>query len=192
MKRTFGLIAAALGFCCAAQSALAHHSFGVEYDINKPVELSGVVSKIEWTNPHSHFYIDVKEAQGRVANWKFEGYPPTVLYRNGWRRDVTMKPGDTIIEPGEMDIRTSLRPAGYRISLVPGNGMIGFPPDQPFEMQFQAVRLKVPTRLLRPGRNAIRIRLVKRGPGEERPLSVRRVELVTRMTNHRDGTPGGR
>ena len=80
----------------AAIPAAAHHSFGAEYDADKPVTLTGVVTKIEWTNPHSHFYIDVKDAQGKVANWKFEGYPPTVLYRNGWRRDVTMKVGDTI------------------------------------------------------------------------------------------------
>ena len=83
-------------FLMAALPLAAHHSFGAEYDADKPVTLTGVITKIEWTNPHSHFYIDVKDAQGRVANWKFEGYPPTVLYRNGWRRDVTMKPGDTI------------------------------------------------------------------------------------------------
>ena len=86
----------ALLLLLAAFPLAAHHSFGAEYDADKPVTLTGVVTKIEWTNPHSHFYIDVKDAQGKVANWKFEGYPPTVLYRNGWRRDVTMKVGDTI------------------------------------------------------------------------------------------------
>ena len=86
----------ALLLLLAAFPLAAHHSFGAEYDADKPVTLTGIVTKIEWTNPHSHFYIDVKDAQGKVANWKFEGYPPTVLYRNGWRRDVTMKVGDTI------------------------------------------------------------------------------------------------
>ena len=74
----------------------AHHSFGAEYDADKPITLTGVLTKIEWTNPHSHFFMDVKDAKGNVANWKFEGYPPSVLFRTGWKKDVTMKAGDTI------------------------------------------------------------------------------------------------
>ena len=76
--------------------ARAHHSFGAEYDANKPITLTGVVTKVEWTNPHSYFYMDVKDDKGNVVNWKFEGYPPSVLSRTGWKKDVTMKPGDTI------------------------------------------------------------------------------------------------
>ena len=74
----------------------AHHSFGAEYDVNKPVTLTGVITKIEWTNPHSYFYVDVKDSTGKVVNWKFEGYPPSVLSRTGWKKDVTMKNGDTV------------------------------------------------------------------------------------------------
>ena len=74
----------------------AHHSFGAEYDANKPVTVTGVVTKIEWTNPHSHFYLDVTNEKGTVANWKFDGYPPNALYRTGWKREVTMKPGDKV------------------------------------------------------------------------------------------------
>ncbi|MEP6960512.1 MAG: DUF6152 family protein [Acidobacteriota bacterium] len=78
-----------------ALSMTAHHSFGAEYDANKPITLSGVVTNVEWTNPHSHFYLDVSR-DGQTGNWKFEGYPPAVLDRTGWKRNVTLKAGDRI------------------------------------------------------------------------------------------------
>lgn len=82
--------------CLFASPLLAHHSFGAEYDADKPVTLTGVVTRIEWTNPHSHFFVDVTDEKGRVANWKFQGYPPNALYRTGWKKDVTMKAGDKV------------------------------------------------------------------------------------------------
>ena len=87
-------------FSLSAIPLTAHHSFGAEYDGDKPITLTGVITKIEWTNPHSHFFMDVKDERGNVANWKFEGYPPVVLYRTGWKRDVTMKTGDTVTVSG--------------------------------------------------------------------------------------------
>jgi Family of unknown function (DUF6152) len=89
----FAVLALLLG---ASAPVHAHHSFGVEYDVNKPVTLTGVITKIEWTNPHSFLFVDVKDDAGKVENWRFEGFPPTVLYRTGWKRDVTMKAGDQI------------------------------------------------------------------------------------------------
>ena len=74
----------------------AHHSFGAEYDGNAPVTQKGVITKIEWTNPHIHVYLDVKDGKGGITNWKWEGYPPNALYRTGWKKDVSMKVGDTI------------------------------------------------------------------------------------------------
>jgi hypothetical protein len=93
MRRLAVLIAAAL---TATAPVAAHHSFGANFDATKPVNLTGVVTKIDWTNPHTHVYIDVKDDGGKVVNWKLEGYPPNVLSRTGWRKDVTMKIGDTI------------------------------------------------------------------------------------------------
>ena len=86
----------AAGLAALTTILLAHHSFGAEYDSTKPVTITGVITKIEWTNPHSYFFLDVKDAKGNVANWKLEGYPPSVLSRTGWKKDVTMKVGDTV------------------------------------------------------------------------------------------------
>jgi len=67
----------------ASLPLIAHHSFGAEYDADKPVTLTGVITKVDWSNPHSYLFLDVKDTKGNVANWKFEGYPPSVLYRTG-------------------------------------------------------------------------------------------------------------
>ena len=83
-----------------ASGAAAHHSFGAEFDANKPVTLSGVVRKIEWTNPHSHFSLEVKDEKGRTVVWLLTGYTVNALYRTGWKRDVTMKIGDTVSVSG--------------------------------------------------------------------------------------------
>ena len=75
---------------------LVHHSFGAEFDANKPITLKGVVTKVEWTNPHSHFSLEVKDDKGRTATWVLTGYTVNALYRTGWKKDVTMKVGDTV------------------------------------------------------------------------------------------------
>jgi len=74
----------------------AHHSFGAEYDANKPITLTGVITKVEFTNPHSHFFLDVTDNAGKVVNWKFEGYNPAVLFRIGWKKETSLKAGDKV------------------------------------------------------------------------------------------------
>jgi hypothetical protein len=98
---------------CAALLAgtpvLAHHSFATQYDINKPIEMRGTVTKVEWTNPHARFYIDVKDEKGEVSNWNWEMASPNVLSRNGWKPN-TLKLGDQITVGGYM-ARTAPRMA---------------------------------------------------------------------------------
>ena len=78
---------------------LAHHSFSAEYDSKQPVELKGTVTKVEWTNPHARFYVDVKDDKGAVTNWNFELASPNVLSRNGWSRNA-LKVGDVVTVAG--------------------------------------------------------------------------------------------
>jgi hypothetical protein len=67
----------------AATPSFAHHSFAAEYDGDKPITLKGVVTKVEWENPHMHFYLDVTDEKGKVEEWKLEGFPPNMLVRQG-------------------------------------------------------------------------------------------------------------
>jgi hypothetical protein len=80
----------------AAAPAFGHHSFAAEYDGEKPITLKGVVTKVEWENPHMHFYLNVTDDKGKAEEWKFEGFPPNMLVRQGWKRDVTLKQGDAV------------------------------------------------------------------------------------------------
>jgi len=78
-----------------ATPLFAHHSFAAEYDATKPVVLKGVVTKVEWMNPHAHFYIDVKDESGKVTCWDLETGSPNALQRAGWGRN-SLKSGDEV------------------------------------------------------------------------------------------------
>jgi DNA/RNA endonuclease YhcR with UshA esterase domain len=82
-----------------ALQASAHHSFSAEYDIKKPISMTGTVTSVEWQNPHTWFYIDVKDDGGNVTNWGMELASPNLLVRNGWSRS-TLKTGDVVTVEG--------------------------------------------------------------------------------------------
>ena len=77
----------------AVAPVLAHHSFLAEYDGDKQVTITGVVTEVDWRNPHSHFYLDVTKPDGTIDKWKFEAFPPNMLLRNGWKRDDDTEAG---------------------------------------------------------------------------------------------------
>jgi len=95
------LIAATAGLCLSllASSGIAHHSFAAQFDAEKPIELTGTVTKVEWRNPHAWFYIDVEGDDGNVANWGMELASPNLLMRKGWSRS-SMKVGDAVTVEG--------------------------------------------------------------------------------------------
>jgi hypothetical protein len=99
MKSRVLAFVAAASLTAAATPVFAHHPFAAEYDATKPVMLAGTISKIEWQNPHTFVFLDVKDDSGAVANWKVELGSPVALTNRGWHRDM-LKQGDQVTVEG--------------------------------------------------------------------------------------------
>ena len=112
------------GLLLSATAASAHHAFNAEYDAAKSMQWMGTVTKVEWTNPHARFYIDVKDANGSVTNWNFELGSPLVLRRQGWTRD-SLKEGDQITVEGYPAKDGAKLASAKKITLADGRTVFG-------------------------------------------------------------------
>ena len=113
------VLIAVIGLVVATSTALAHHSFVAEYDGNKPVRVTGSVTKVEWTNPHIWFYVDVKDDTGTVTNWGFSGGSPGILMRRGIPRNA-LKVGDVVVVDGFRARDGSNNASGGRVTFADG------------------------------------------------------------------------
>src|SRR5580700_3072609 len=99
MKSKSTILAAVLGFALSALPVWAHHSFAAEFDAKRPLKLEGVVTRMEWINPHAWIHMDVKAPDGKVTPWMIEAGTPNTLFRRGFTKD-SLKPGTVILVDG--------------------------------------------------------------------------------------------
>jgi len=98
MLRKASVVFAAVLMMATAQLS-AHHSVSAEFDTTKPIKFTGTITRVEWTNPHIYTHVEVKDASGKVTEYRVEGGPPNSLYRQGWRKD-SLKTGETVTVSG--------------------------------------------------------------------------------------------
>ncbi len=140
MRRSCAIVAIVSACFVVPRAVQAHHSFAAEFDVDKPIKAAGIVTQIDWKNPHTWFFIDVKDETGKVTNWGFEMGSPNALMRNGWTRS-SLKVGDAVTVEGARTRDGSNR-ANARVVMLNGTGqrlfaassggdIPGTPPSQP-------------------------------------------------------------
>lgn len=131
--KSLSLIVGATVTVAAALPALGHHSFAAEFDINRPIELEGTVTRMEFSNPHSWLHIEVTTDDGETQQWKVEGGAPNALIRRGWNRNSIL-PGTRVHVEGFQARDRSFRATGREVTLPDGSSLfmgstgIGAPP----------------------------------------------------------------
>jgi hypothetical protein len=127
MPHRFLAFFAALAILGSGLQAFAHHSFAGEFDTSKPITLEGVVTRIDWENPHVHYFVDVAGPDGTIVNWSCETGGPARLARKGWTQD-SLKPGDKVVVHGYVSKDGSHAADGREVTLPDGR-KIGAEPD---------------------------------------------------------------
>jgi len=124
MKTKLGILVAIFSLLCSGAALVAHHSFTTEYDGSKTFNLKGTVSKVEWTNPHARFYVDVVDENGKMVTWNMELASPSALARNGWT-SRTLKVGDQVTVTGYAAKVAPNRGDARSVVLADGRSLFG-------------------------------------------------------------------
>lgn len=115
---------------CLVAPVVAHHSFSVEYDVKKPLKVTGSVVRLEWTNPHAHLYVEAPDEKGGKVTWNFEMASPNILERNGWTRKA-VKASDMVVVEGYAGRVDATRGIANSIKFADGKALFAGAPDQP-------------------------------------------------------------
>jgi hypothetical protein len=121
-RNLLAILLLGFGLLIVSKPVLAHHSESAEYDGTKPVKVTGTISKVEWMNPHIWFYVDVKDANGKVTTWGFSGGPPGMLLRRGITKDV-LKIGSTVNVEGSRAKDGSNNASGRKVTFPDGRNV---------------------------------------------------------------------
>lgn len=128
VTRGFALLASAVAACLAG-AVQAHHSFAAEFDESREMTVSGVLTKVDWINPHSYCYVDVKNANGTTTRWAFEGFPPAMMKRLGFSRETLVSNVGKIVKVSYNPAHSADAKLGYgRIYEFEGGQKIVFTP----------------------------------------------------------------
>jgi hypothetical protein len=113
------VLASCIGLLLISASLFGHHSEAAQFDVSKPIKVTGVVKKLEWMNPHIWFYVDVKDEKGNVTTWGFSGLPPGMAMRKGFTKD-TLKIGETVMVQGFRAKDGSNNASGFILTFADG------------------------------------------------------------------------